>query len=282
MIVTKAVVASLAAVATIACLFRFYQLHQQVRLGAQHKRVPSRITLMMSLPPTLIAVYNIIGLLVPGAVLHNNVALLILFIALNLAWFVSSGVIYWWLISTVANALVFNQPNAKVRAKRIMQFMYAVIVVMMIVTTALLIALYTTKWSGIFRIYASVMSLYVLTHIFPYYYSKLMENDIAEHLRSQDDSHLDKRMKRLHTNMAAVRQSFSGTAIYLVDAIFVVMVEFSPYFLPVSFLMGIIFAVGCYRLFPDSVSEEDEKSAPQHPLHSSALSDVMTSTRVGS
>jgi hypothetical protein len=68
----------------------------------------------------------------------------------------------------------------------------------------------------------------------------------------------------------------------LVDAIFVVMVEFSPYFLPVSFLMGIIFAVGCYRLFPDSVSEEDEKSAPQHPLHSSALSDVMTSTRVGS
>lgn len=276
--IAMGVVSAMGLIAMIACLYKFRSLWLQVHTGAENKRTPAYISALMSVPPMLICVYGIVSLLTPTPALKDQWSLCIIYIVLNLVWSASSVVINRWLIGTVANAMSFSNPQVKVRATRIIYFIYVVIALETIGTTAVIIVLRTTGWQHAFRAYTIIMTLYVLTYVFPYYYSKLMERDVEEHIKSQDFRKQDQRMKRLHKNMVVVRQSFAGTSIYIVNALFALMVEFSPYYLLVTFTIGNIFAVGCFFIFPDGYRDTDDSGSSRTGAiaATSAMSDVMT------
>lgn len=273
--IAMGVVSGMALIAMLGCLYKFRLLWLQVQNGANHKRTPAYITALMSVPPMLICIYGIVALLTSVPTLKDQWSLCIVYIILNIVWSISGAVINRWLIGTVANAMSFSNPQAKIRARHIIHFIYAVLILQTVAVVTLIIVLRTTGWQYTFRAYAIVMTLYVMTYVFPYYYSKLMERDVESHIKSQDIRKQDQRMHRLHQNMTAVRQSFAGTAIYMVNAVFAIVIELSPYYLVVTFIIGVIFALGCYRIFPDGVEDHDD-SGGSNIAHTSAMSDAMT------
>lgn len=267
--IANIILTSLAFLAFCATLFKAFMLFRQKRYTT------AKISVLMSLPPLIIGTYCLITLITNEKNLKDSVVLTVLMILLNLVWQIGAIVINRWLILSTASATSFNNPEAAKQAKYVVWSLTTASAIVFVALAVLHILLLIYKFDIIHRIYTTIMSFYVLSHIAPYLFSRKMEMHIQEHIRMSNqvgsEDRVEKRLNRLSNNMANIRSSFSGTIMYLHNIIFVLFTDFSPYYLQINFILGIISAVGCYRLFPN---KEDTSN------NSSTLSDSGRTTMV--
>lgn len=270
--IVHATFSAVAAVVTILCLIKFTILFKN--RDRDRKSMPVILTALMTIPPFLITVYYLIAIISGNLFLKDNLALVIIVILLNVSWQVSSYFINSWLITSVARARSFSNPSSLKKSKVILRFLLSINVANTVGAATILIATYITKNIWLFRGYTGLTTMYVITHFFPYYYSKVMEEDIMKHIVESfkvrsSSTKMDNKIQLLQKSMTSVRKSFAGTFIYFYNIIFVVFTEISSYYIICCFAIGLLSALGCYTLFPNNGSgNNDEKS--------SALSDDQT------
>lgn len=256
--ITNIILTSLAFLAFCAAVFKAFMLFRQKRYTT------ARISVLMSLPALIIGIYCLITLTTNEKNLKDSIVLTVLMILLNLVWQIGAIVINRWLILSTASATSFNNPKAAKQANQIVWFLTGLSLATFAILAVLHILLLIYKFDIIHRIYTTVMSVYVLSHFFPYWFSSKMERHIEEHIKMSNqvgsENRIEKRLNRLSSNMANIRGSFTGTVMYLHNIIFVLFTDFSPYYIQINFILGIISAVGCYRLFPNKEDTSNNSS----------------------
>lgn len=270
--IVHATFSAVAAAVTILCLIKFIILYKN--RDRDRRSMPVILTALMTIPPFLITVYYLVAIISGNSFFKDNLALVIIVILLNISWQVSSYFINSWLITSVAKARSFSNPSSLKKSKVILRFLLSINIGNTIGAATILIATYITKNIWLFRGYTGLTTIYVITHFFPYYYSKVMEEDIMKHIveslkMRSSSSKLDNKIQVLQSSMTSVRKSFAGTFIYFYNVIFVVFSEISSYYLLCCFAVGLLSALGCYTLFPNNGSSNDDEK-------SSALSDDQT------
>eukprot|EP01122_Echinamoeba_exundans_P014835 TRINITY_DN6811_c0_g1_i1.p1 TRINITY_DN6811_c0_g1~~TRINITY_DN6811_c0_g1_i1.p1 ORF type:complete len:369 (-),score=33.11 TRINITY_DN6811_c0_g1_i1:172-1278(-) len=285
---TAIILGPLALLAAIVVLNKARLLWHDTQTGRRNMD-PFRISLLMALPPTIIALYEFTAAYSSEPTLLRNVVLVIYFILLNLAWQSSSFIINRWLIRSAESAGGFT----KNQAKFFIRLQAGVNICSFLALSIILTLLYTIKFQQAIRFYTGATVIFVLVHIIPYQAAHKIEAELSKHLqesgrlRVPESSTVVVDLNRAISNVAAVRRSFLGTSSYLAVIIFLIFIEFSPYYMQFTFANGILCSMGCYSLFPDKeapemVSEEEIESLTGTAfLPDSALSDTMVTNRTG-
>lgn len=287
---TAIVLTTLSVFAIILILFKFALLHGVSKRSVTNLREPRLITLLMSVPVVIIVIYEVIFILSDGkAFLLDSVSLIICLILLNLTWQISAFCINRHLIRIVSSAQPTKHPIITSKSNRVILLCGLINIVTFFILAIILIILYTSKNPGMYRAYCIATSFYVLIHAVPYFYSSVLESELRRIILQQKDAspaNISPRtaLEIAHNNISGVKQSFLGTSVFFYNILFAIFTEWSPYYVQVQFAVGIVFSLGCYRLFPASEIQE-EPPAPvsaisdfEHGTHgpqSSALSDTL-------
>ena len=262
----------LAASACAVLSLVFYKLHVLVKERRKDARIPIEpiyITISFAFPVLSILLYELVLLFSrQERFLMRSAILVSLFTLTHFGWQISSFLVNRWLIRrayTVASTVLSgSEPESKAK---VLQVLVALVnCISFFSAMSLLVILYVTKAKEIFRIYCVTMCIYVLVHIIPYYYARQSEKDIEEYMATYHTTGTASGLVSLsqsHRHTKQLKNLFLASMIYFYNLIFAIFEEFSPWYLQVTFVVGIFFWFGLLRHVSISRGDSRSEEAPK-------------------
>lgn len=283
------VLTTLSVVSFVLIVFKFALLYGERKRYGRTFNEPSRVTLAMTAPVVIIIVYEILCILNNAAVLIDSVGLSVCLICLHLSWELNIFLVSRWLIRAVAAGDDENENNSSSQRRLEAAIIFAAAsgVLVFAIFAIVLVVLFTTKSSAVYRFYAIFSAFCVGIHALPYMFAQYSDRFTNSMSTTESDERSgaiiangpDTVAKPSTKSFFSIRDLIVMALAVIYHVIFAIFAEFSPYYVQAQLASGIVFSLVCYRLFPGQFSEDDNNTpsamSDNDQGHSSALSDTI-------